>query len=464
MAVTLLLLTPAAARAAAPTQQTLFPEEETLLTIQTTPKAVCILGHATEKGLHLQFDADDRGVVRIHVAARTGAQPIAVRLDCKGEDGHATSYPIELRTGTFGTLPNALPKEQERLGVPASKEKLRPPLQGNELELSRKDLLSRGYPPRPDPTTAPSLYARWLRIVSRPLTIVDPRTVPHPELSFGQNSPLDSQRLDSPTLPFGPLSALSQVFFNSASKNWSGAVISAPGGQLFLAAADWSVPGVSPVGAPPNAVAGEWVGLDGYVPGSADIQQSGSASNSYNISGYAFTNYYMWIESWPSPPASVPNFAVSAGDEVWVFVSLADQNGQTWFSDGSFGNLTAADNTVWFLLINGTQNESAIIKIPTPSAFVGTSAEFIMERPQVFGSYSPLANFGEASMLGVSYMDSYYGERPWPLACYGHTSFADKLAFINMKNGADLLDVTLPTAVGDPVGACNILWIWTDWS
>src|ERR1039458_1516683 len=89
MAVTLLLLTPAAARAAAPTQQTLFPEEETLLTIQTTPKAVCILGHATEKGLHLQFDADDRGVVRIHVAARTGAQPIAVRLDCKGEDGHA---------------------------------------------------------------------------------------------------------------------------------------------------------------------------------------------------------------------------------------------------------------------------------------------------------------------------------------------------------------------------------------
>jgi hypothetical protein len=39
--------------------------------IQATPKAVCTLNQTTVKKRHLQYDADDRGIVRFYVSGAT---------------------------------------------------------------------------------------------------------------------------------------------------------------------------------------------------------------------------------------------------------------------------------------------------------------------------------------------------------------------------------------------------------
>jgi hypothetical protein len=58
----------------------------------------------------------------------------------------------------------------------------------------------------------------------------------------------------------------------------------------------------------------------------------------------------MWIESLPFAPWGVPNFPISPGDAISLDIFVADQNGTTWFQNGSWGGLTPADDSVWFML------------------------------------------------------------------------------------------------------------------
>ncbi|MGO9235077.1 MAG: hypothetical protein ACLP4V_13785 [Methylocella sp.] len=116
---------------------------------------------------------------------------------------------------------------------PAVHGTLRPPLDGDRLALSNQELVARGYPPRPDPDKAPSHYARWLRQVSRPVTRVDPRKVPHPGVTFArsQQTRQSSPQLRSPTLPLPP--PLVRPLFNSNWNTWSGAHLTNPDAQFF---------------------------------------------------------------------------------------------------------------------------------------------------------------------------------------------------------------------------------------
>jgi len=444
-----LILLGASPANASPIQQTLLPEVETLVTIQTAPKAICTLKHETEKSLQLQFDADDNGIVRIHAKANTNAQPIAVYLECKNEDGNVTRHPIQLQVG----IPNAHSTEKEMRPTG----KLRPPLEGDPMARSNKELIANGYPPRPDPKIAPHRYARWLQIVSRTFTAVNPRLVPHRDVSFA----------NSPTLPLPPPVAPSPFLheeFNSNSNNWSGAYITNPVGQFYLTEADWNVPGVIPFG-PPYSAAAEWVGLDNS---NNDIFQSGTDSESWNFGffGWTFTNYWMWIEDFPNPPWGVTNFPVSPGDHVSVDIFLADENGQTWFSNGSWGRLTKQDNSVWFMLYNYTNGSSFWGTLPS-SRFVGSTAEFIVERPSDSNNNPyPLGMFMIASMSNGWYADSNYGEREfWPVLCAGSSPFDGTLNYLNMKSSStnDLLDFVITSGPSYSGGPCNIIWLWTNW-
>lgn len=50
----------------------------------------------------------------------------------------------------------------------------RPPLTGDLTSLSEADLLTEGYPPRPDPANAPAQYATWVQQVSRAVDLFTP--------------------------------------------------------------------------------------------------------------------------------------------------------------------------------------------------------------------------------------------------------------------------------------------------
>ncbi len=465
---------------------TVLPEVETLLSIQTYPKAVCFLYHDELKDRRMQLDADDNGVVRFHAKAHKDWQPIEVHLEYTGEHGIPARHTVALR----GDTEHGAPLSPNEVHAPLVGG-LRPPLEGDPLVLSNQELVARGYPPRPDPKHSPARYARWHRIVSRPYTAVNPRLVPHPEVSFSHAYPVRQRksptlplspphtglRLGSPTLPLPP--PLVRPMFNSNSGIWSGASLTNPTKEFCAIQADWTVPGVFALpGAPGYSAAAEWIGLDNS---GTDLYQSGTDSECLFALGFPFwtvTNYWMWIESLPFPPWAVPNFTVSPGDSISVDIFVADENGTTWYQNGTWGGLTPQDNSVWFMLYNNSRNLSYWGTLPTAAEtggglsstpFTGSSAEFILERPSIGspGNYvaQPLAFFLFTAMQGCWYGDAQYGDQRFPLGADGSSPFDGNLSYLNMLNSAtgDLLDFAI--SVPDPTSSegSEILWFWTSY-
>ena len=463
-----------------------LPEMETMVSVQTIPRAVCFLYHDQAKDQRMQLDADEEGIVRFHVKASKESQPVEMLLECSGDDGKKRIHIISLQGGPHPGAPASPP------AAPAGSAgggKLHPPLAGDPLALSNEELVRLGYPRRPDPVKSPARYARWHRLVSRPFTRVNPRRVAHPGVSFAKSQaskapspesptlPLPPPRLPpklfSPTLPLPPPAA--RAMFNANFNIWSGAYLTNPVAQFFWIQADWKVPGVAYFpGAPLYSAAAEWVGLDNS---GTDLYQSGTDSECYYFpffGGWTFTNYWMWIELLPFAPWAVTNFPISPGDAISVDIFVADQNGNTWFQNGENGGLTPADNSVWFMLYNNTKGLSYWGTLPTApdslggvssTGFTGTTAEFILERPTVNGSPAALAFFGLAAMTGCYYGDSEYGDRSWTLGPNGSTPFDATLTYINMTDTATNNLLAFPISVPDPTtsGGYEILWLWTNY-
>jgi hypothetical protein len=451
-----------------------------MFSFRTHPKATCHLVHDEFKHQRLQLDADDNGVVRFHAKAHKSWQPIEIHLEYAGEDGIPVRHTFALRGDTEH---GATISPNEVHAPPVGS--VRPALEGDPLALSNQELLARGYPPRPDPKHSPARYARWHRRISEPYTAVTPRLAPHPEVSFAHAHP--ALRASSPTLPVPPphphpalsLAAptlplpppLARPMFNANSNSWSGAYLNKPINQFCSIQADWPVPGVFALpGAPSYSAAAEWIGLDNS---GTDLYQSGTDSECsyFALFGWTFTNYWMWIERLPFAPWAVPNFTVAPGDSVSVDMFVADENGMTWYKDGTWGGLTSQDNSVWFMLYNNTRRLSYWGTLPTAAVtlggvsstpFSGTTAEFIIERPLYNGSQAALANFLLAVMQGCWYGDAQYGDQPFPLGADGSAPFDGSLAYWNMQASAtkDLLDFAI--SAPDPTSSegSEILWFW----
>lgn len=460
---------------------TVLPQVETRLSIHTHPKATCHLYHDQFKHQRLQLDADDNGIIRFHARPHKDWQPIEIHVEFTGENGVLNRHTLTLRGDTNHQGPIS-PNEVDAHPVGS----LRPPLAGDPLALSNRELIAQGYPPRPDPTKSPARYARWHRRVSRPYTAVTPRLVQHPDVSFSHlrtadrvnapTLPLPPPRLvrsiASPTLPLPP--PLVRPAFNGNSNSWSGAFLNQPINQFSYIQADWPVPGVfAGPGAPSYSAAAEWVGLDNS---GTDLYQSGTDSECvyFPFFNWVFTDYWMWIETLPFAPWGVPNFPVSPGDSISVDIFVADENGQTWYQNGSWGGLTPQDNSVWFMLYNNTQFLSYWGTLPTApqtldgessTGYTGTTAEFILERPFYNGSQAALANFVFALMQGCWYGDAQYGDQPFPLGADGSSPFDGNLTYFNMLNSGDgdLLDLAFSAADPTSVDGSEILWFWTNY-
>ena len=449
-------------------QHGVVPGVETEIRIVTLPKATCHLSHAEGDGRKIQLDADDHGVVRFHARPGPGAGPLELQLEGIDEDGRKIEHVVQLQPDTHAW--SSHPVEARRLHG-----KELAALAGDDLTLPAKQLVQRGFPPRPDPVKAPARYARWLRRVSNPVVAVTPRKVPHPGVRFAKPKVRTDlpPRLESPTLPLPP--PIVRSAFNSNFNTWSGAYLTRPIAQFFLIQADWNVPGVFPVGEflqPYSAVA-EWIGLD---DSGTDLYQSGTDSELWSIFGWTITNYWMWIESLPFAPWGVPNFPVSPGDEISADIFIADANGQTWFvnQDEGNGGLTRADNNVWFMLYNLTKGASFWGTLSTGpysaggltgTGYTGTTAEFIIERPSDLNSGNPypLAPFGFTTMWSCWYGDSEYGDnRLWRLGPSGSTPFDATLTYINMVDNSTENLLALPLSFPDPTdpSGTEIFWLW----
>jgi hypothetical protein len=409
----------------------LRPHVQTAISLQVRRKSTCYLHEPGKADRQFQLDADDAGIVRFHTKLPPGVRPIRLELTCIGEDGSAEVHTVALMCDPAS--PATVGPRPQPIG------RIIPALTGADLALPNAELIARGYPPRPDPERSPRRHARWLRAVSRGFVLAPPRKVARergPSIAEGQALRLE-RPAQKPAFPdHGPSN-----FGIANSGTWSGAQLTDPAKQFYYIQAQWPVPMVfyQPT-APTRAEAAMWLGLDAS---GNDLYQAGTDSqcwsswaiipgpNDENTGDFAdaveipvsISTYYAWIESLPFGAWSLPNFPLGPEETISLDIFVADANGETHFAagpgDGTWGGLGQGNTSVWFVFGNETTGQMQTFTLPTAGetsggltsrGFTGSTAEFILERPQVNKVPLPLAPFGLTVMFDCAYGDSEQGD------------------------------------------------------
>lgn len=150
--------------------------------------------------------------------------------------------------------------------------------------------------------------------------------------------------------------------FGWTSGNWSGYAISGKKGAFRRISAEWIVPFVKPTSKPTYSSA--WIGIDGFK--NSSLIQTGTGHES--IGGVV--RYYAWWEILPAAETVIP-FPVSPGDHMKA-------------------SIVKLSNGKWCITLC---NLSKSWTFRTLQRYTGpqTSAEWIMEAPQVGGIVGELA-------------------------------------------------------------------------
>lgn len=241
-----------------------------------------------------------------------------------------------------------------------------PPAGFDPLRASQDELETYGFPPRPSPVYR-TAYAFWASAMHSARI----RIVPVLRDTGFVEGP--ARHVAAPALP-GTL----------YSKNWSGFVtINGAGGFGGSSITQVSGQFVVPIAEPPFGACGtgyhasSWVGIDGWQNNSPDVLQAGTESDDYCTGGSNQAFYFPWFEWYPANQMQITNLAVGPGDVINVFVK-------------------ANSATSGFALVqNATTNQYVTVNISPPGGtqLVGSSAEWIVERPSFNNNLSNLANY-----------------------------------------------------------------------
>jgi hypothetical protein len=374
---------------------TVVPNVQTPIVLKTMPDAACDL-HAEAAGepVHsLRFYANGDGYIKIHANAKRETEDgIHVVLDCRAGD-KAVRYPLHLRAGSSPTA--AMPAPQTIMPTPRGSQ-LMPPLSQQETDsLSDVELIGRGFPPRPDASNSPDAYAKWLDLVSQPITMVVPHVVSRTDILHSTG---------------GPNVAQQQGVQNSSggTVNWSGAVDFGSYRGYTGVYGQWNVPSVVACETNTTTYSSLWVGLDGY--GLSDLVQDGTESDCTNIAGlFNILSYSAWEEVLPNQPYS-QNVSISpnGGDSFWALAWVGDAN-RNYNPNGAYA---------WFNMWDTTQRQGVLLAVALgKTSFNGSTAEWIMERPTVGGQYAQLTDYVVSVMTYPEVLTSslnwtYYTTQP----------------------------------------------------
>lgn len=388
------------------------------ISFRTLPNARCILhpvGEGPDPSRGLTIYSDDSGIVRM------GAQPISagnharLAIDCADQRGKKFAHTLEVNLDSHALAQTPVAFESRGM-------KHLPPLHGDPLAWSREQLHAAGYPPRPDSKKLPAQYAKWLDLVKKEPVMIVPRPMTEP---WRKHGPARADFTSGGTA--------------TTSSNWSGYVITtddsaAQYGEIF---GSWNVPKVSGQSGFFNTnYSTLWVGMDGW--GTPDVVQAGTSQDTYTVFWIQFSVYGAWTEWYPLYSQSISNFPVNPGDEIYCWVWVATQQ-DSWSPNGGWG---------WFYLWNVTQNVASgylSTQAPKGTVFNGHQAEWVMERPEVLGSLTSLANYGQAEIRDAWAYDYNFGF---------HSYTSDNSIQVNMYNGNHLLSTV------SPLDSMSMLFKW----
>ncbi len=160
--------------------------------------------------------------------------------------------------------------------------------------------------------------------------------------------------------------------------NWSGYAATAGGGAFTQVTGTWTVP-IASCPDSSTSYSSAWIGIDG--DGSNSVEQDGTDSDCTN----GVPTYYAWYEMYgdsavnggASVPLAANAYGVSPGNVMSATVSLTGSG--------------------WMLSIDDLSSGWTSSNGPFPFNANQSSAEWIVERPQVGGALTALTDFGTAS-------------------------------------------------------------------
>ncbi|MFL6451952.1 MAG: G1 family glutamic endopeptidase [Bryobacteraceae bacterium] len=387
------------------------PGAQSAVSFNAGPDAQCAVRaqNTKEAGEGLTVFADDDGTATFYVEPpRNGGGRAKLVASCAS--GPAQTIDVQSVAGT-----KPVPHTQTARGVQGTDGKhIRPALSGNPMTLSERELISRGYPARPDPEKSPDAYAAWLRAVSKPATQVVPKliSVPH-----RYHAPMQIE--NSP----------------AASSNWSGYALVGTSSPFDFISGNWNVPVTYGSDVVRTVYSALWIGLDGA--GSDNVVQDGTGQDAVTFDNgfglWTIRAYYGWKEiCCQEPEVRFSNLPVNPGDEIGSYVWMAD----------SSKNLNPFGGIAYFWFEDVTSGQYAYVTTNFASGvFSGNSAEWIMERPTVNNNLPELANYSVAVMWNPW---AHRADNRW----YGYTG-GDEVTSqqITMFNASGALSTVLPLNV-----------------
>jgi hypothetical protein len=229
------------------------------------------------------------------------------------------------------------------------------------LTASDQDLLGHGLPRRPQD---PRLLSDWESLVRgfARSTFIEPEF-------------LATDRQHGPMLRAGATSSV----------NWSGGVVRLPadpaeGAKFYTVTARFTVPDFFPTGLqdlPYHCSC--WIGIDWVDDASMDIVQAGVHCVVVQRGSETSALLYPWWQWWPGPETQITNLLTLPGDVMSCVIS------------------TRSATVANVLLNNNNQYTAFEVTPPKGTTVVGNCAEWIVERPQIGGVASQLANYGSVA-------------------------------------------------------------------
>ncbi len=293
-----------------------------------------------------------------------------------------------------------------------------PPAGFDPLQSNDADLAYYGFPSRPDQQQDPNHYAQWHKMVSVPkqwipLQVV--RTiVRHSSPKFlGTNGKIVN---NAATLSYNSL-------------NWSGYANLAANGTFASNGANVSaqiaVPTVSAVSCNNTwEYSSEWVGFDGF--DSNDVLQAGVGADALCYNKKQYGNYNAWIEWYPNNSLAITNLAIHPGDAVDVQVTY---------------NASSSSGTIYFDNYTTGVAGSIGLKMPNGTTYMGNSAEWVLERPEVNGSLATLPSFVADTFTNAQTQSA--SRQAYPSSC----SYCTDIYDIDMVNTSNAI-LSQPTLNG----------------
>jgi hypothetical protein len=283
-------------------------------------------------------------------------------------------------------------------------------------QASDQDLLDYGFPSRPDASNAEAL-ALWQRAV--------------------HTTRVPADLVEQPGKFHRPAQALQTITDATAlSGNWSAVVVEGKNADFDNVIGYWAVPNVaSQVARTANGYGSMWVGLDG--DGTTDLIQDGTSSDWVNDKAV----YNAWVEVLPAAETVVTGLPVSPGDAIYAATEY---------------KVVAGKKYAYFYMTNFNTVKSIAVAIAFPSAlkFTGQSAEWVVERAEVDGSFEhPMPNYG------LGFMSAAYASHTGSSTLLPANSVA---ASVGITYSVSMYDAPTQKTLSkpEPQGADSIVFEW----